>query len=422
MRRAYPLILGVLILFLLAGTAMAQLGGPRELRRVNAQPDEMISMTRSMPFNQALMIFSDLSKRKLNKIIIDPKSRTTPIGVDIENMHWLDALELILKQNNMWYQEFPDHIMLVDRSAAGLTKEELDSKEMYEAREVQISAIFFEADLTKIRNLGASWSIFRPDSALSLIMSAAEAGKGILTLQGSSTESFGSIAATFKALETRNLGEVIASPRVVVRSGSEGRIQIGSDFAVNSTDFAGNTVTQFFSAGSIIKVTPEVMSIDTTTFIHLDLDVQKSQAGQSELGTEIKKTSATTNVLLLDGEETLIGGLYSNDESVSRSGVPVLKDLPWWALGLRYIFGYETRNVTRKELMILVKADLIPTLADRQRARMARDGMTVPVLKNTREDFERNITKYQRQSDLFNRSEIRKQEEATEDSLKALKE
>ncbi|MFH0883219.1 MAG: type II and III secretion system protein [bacterium] len=419
MNRVYQFVLGTLLAMLLAGVAWAQLGGPRELRRINAQPDEMISMTRSMPFNQAMMIFSDLSKRKLNKIIIDPKSRTIPIGVNIENMHWLDALDLILRQNDLWYQEFPDHILLVDRGGAGLTKEELDSKTMYEAREVRISAIFFEADLTKLRSLGSTWSFLKPDSSVSITMSAAEAGKGVLTFEGKSLKDFGSIAATFRALESKNVGEVIASPQVTVRSGSEGRIQIGSDFSVNSTDFSGNTVTQFYSAGSIIKVTPEVLTIDTTTFIHLDLDVQKSQAGSSDLGVEIKKTSASTNVLLLDGEETLIGGLYSNEESVSRSGVPILKDLPWWVLGLRYIFGYESRSVTRKELMILVQAELLPTLEQRLRDRIARNNAPVPVLKNAREDFERDITRYQRQSDLFNRSQIQKQEEAAEDSLKA---
>ncbi len=421
MNRVRQIILGALLTLIFAGAAWAQLGGPRELRRINAQPDEMISMTRSMPFNQAVMIFSDLSSRKLNKIIIDPKARTIPIGVDIENMHWLDAFELILKQNDLWYEEFPDHIQIVDRGKAGLSKEEMNSQEMFKSREVRISAVFFEADLTKLRSLGTSWFFANPDSSVQLSMSAAENKTGIFTLDAKDLGDYGSIVATFRALESRNVGEVIASPRVTVRSGSEGRIQIGSDFSVTTTDFAGNTITTFYSAGSIIKVTPEVMSVDTTTFIHLDLDVQKSTAGSGDLGVEVKKTSAKTNVLLLDGEETLIGGLYSNEESVDRAGVPFLKDLPWWVLGLRYLFGYESRNVTRKELMILVQAELLPTLEQRVRDRVARGNAPVPVLKNTREDFERDITRYQDQSDTFNRQQIRKEQQAAEDSLRSVK-
>ena len=74
---------------------------------------------------------------------------------------------------------------------------------------------------------------------------------------------------------------------------------------------------------------------------------------------------AKTSVLLLDGEETVIGGLYVMEESKSREGVPFLKDLPWWFFGLRYAFGFEAKNVLKKELLILIKAELVPELRQR---------------------------------------------------------
>ena len=45
--------------------------------------------------------------------------------------------------------------------------------------------------------------------------------------------------------------------------------------------------------------------------------------------------------------------------------MPFLKDLPWYVLGLRYLFGYEQEEVTKKELVILMKAELVPTLQER---------------------------------------------------------
>jgi type IV pilus assembly protein PilQ len=83
------------------------------------------------------------------------------------------------------------------------------------------------------------------------------------------------------------------------------------------------------------------------------------------VSTIINKTKANTNLLLLDGEETIIGGLYNNETSTVRTGVPFLKDLPWYVLGLRYIFGYERQEVKKKELIILLKAELLPTLQER---------------------------------------------------------
>ena len=73
---------------------------------------------------------------------------------------------------------------------------------------------------------------------------------------------------------------------------------------------------------------------------------------------EIRKTKATTQVLMLDGEETAIGGLFINEETNIRKGIPFLKDLPWWVLGLRYLTGYDSKEVVKKEVIILVKIEI----------------------------------------------------------------
>lgn len=411
MKRMIPVLVASLVILLLSGSALAQLGGPRELRRINAQPDEMISMTRSMPFNQAIMIFNDLAQRKLNKILIDPRQRVIPIGIDIENMHWLDALEMILRQNGLWYEENPDHILITEEGGGDqLSSEERSSQQMFRTREVLISAMFFEADLNKVRSLGMDWSFVNPDSLISVVMDAAQDAAGVLTVSGKQENSSGTLEGAFKVFESRSLGEVIASPRVSVASETEGRIQIGTDFSVTTTDFAGNTITTFYSSGSIITVTPRVMTVDTTTFIQLAISAEKSSAGRTDLGIEIAKTSTKTSVLLLDGEETLIGGLYSTDENLERKGVPILKDLPWWVFGLRYVFGYESTSNSRRELMILIRAELIPSLEERIAKRISRDGRPLPVLKDARENFERDIQNYKDQADTFDRKEIVQQE------------
>jgi len=68
---------------------------------------------------------------------------------------------------------------------------------------------------------------------------------------------------------------------------------------------------------------------------------------------------------MLDGEETVIGGLFTNEETVTRNGIPFLKDLPWWVFGIRYITGSDETITRKKELVILLKAELLPTLRDR---------------------------------------------------------
>jgi type IV pilus assembly protein PilQ len=71
----------------------------------------------------------------------------------------------------------------------------------------------------------------------------------------------------------------------------------------------------------------------------------------------------------------VVGGLYNNETTTIRTGLPFLKDLPWWVFGLRYIFGYDRDQVTKKELVILLKAELVPTLQERITQKTKEDGI-----------------------------------------------
>jgi len=366
----FGFIFVLVIILLMVNLSNAQTQKPKEYIKATVTQDEIISMAASTPFDQAIRIISDLSKFRLNKIIVDPTKTSDMIGVDINKMHWLDALELILRNKNMWYTEYQDHILLykVDESQVVKAKQGKTDEELYETREVIITAVFFEVNLNRIRQMGMSWNFFSSEQLLSVSQSAAATKTGIFEINTTESWDFGTITSIFKSLESHQAGEIIASPNIYVMSEEKGQIQIGSDYTVTVKDIAGNTVQQFFSTGSIIEVTPTVVQYDTVTFVHLELSVQKSSAGQSEIGMEIKKSEAKTEVLLLNGEETLLGGLISNETSETREGVPFLKDLPWWFFGMRYIFGYEAKSAIKKELVILIKADVIPTLRERAQA------------------------------------------------------
>lgn len=100
-------------------------------------------------------------------------------------------------------------------------------------------------------------------------------------------------------------------------------------------------------------------------FIHLDVRVEDSNTSPSASGPIINRNQATTQVLLLDQEATAIGGLITTQETTSRSGVPGLKDLPPWVFGLRYIFGRETKNRVQRELLIVLRAEIVDPLTVR---------------------------------------------------------
>jgi type IV pilus assembly protein PilQ len=398
------IIVFLLLFEVLTGLALSQIGGrPRELRRAFVAPEEIVSMSRTMPFNQALQIFNDISKKFLGKVIIDPEARTFPIGVDIDKMHWLDALELILRANKLWYEEYADYIKIVPLAevtgppAPTAPTEEEKAKVQFETREVMISAVFFEADAAKLKQYGFSWDFFRGKGAnVGVTMSAGEGKTGLLTIDVRPDLDFGSLVAIFKALESQQIGEVVANPRITVKSGEQGQIQVGSDVSTTVRDFAGNAITQFISTGSIIRVKPEVIKYDTVYFISLELNIERSNVAGVAPQITINKSSAQTKILLLDGEETIIGGLYVNEERTTREGVPILKDLPWWFFGLRYLFGFDTKTISKKELIILLKAEILPTLAERLKEKVERVSER-PTLKEGREEFLKALENYKKQ-------------------------
>jgi type IV pilus assembly protein PilQ len=83
------------------------------------------------------------------------------------------------------------------------------------------------------------------------------------------------------------------------------------------------------------------------------------------VSTVINKQQANTHALLLDGESTVIAGLYRTEESEVRRGIPILKDLPGWFFGLKYLFGYNSVDRQESELIVLLQAELEDPLDER---------------------------------------------------------
>ena len=366
-QRILPILLGCLLLSSVESLSQTQADKER-LAKGYIPPEQIVSMSFATPIDRAISILNELSKKSLGKVIFDPEKRTTPIGVDIESMHWKDAFERILRYSNLWYEETADYfrIIALERGVEARVVEK-EEKPTLATREVQISAVFYSIDAGRVRESGINWSFFRGNNVnVRIEQNTAKPVTDLFQVEANPRFDVDiDVHALLKFFEQKSLAELISRPQITVRSGQEGMIQVGTDFPINTRDFAGNVLTRIEHAGTIIRVTPEVIAEKGTNFIHLNIHVERSSVAPSPLGFEIAKTNATTSALLLDGEETVVGGLYTNEEKEIREGIPVLKDLPWWFLGLRYLFGHNKVEVARKDLIILIKASLLPPLTER---------------------------------------------------------
>jgi type IV pilus assembly protein PilQ len=265
------------------------------------------------------------------------------------------------------------------------------------AREVTISCVFLEINTVKLRESGFNFNIFRgKDLNLGVTFTGADNVSNNIfgvTASPSSKNLTVNIDAALKIFEDEQIGEVIARPQTTVRSGNKGRLQVGVDFSIKEKDFSGNIIDRFYSTGTILEVTPKIYTYGTTTIIDLPYKATRSTVSPGSVSTLINKSEGEGRAILLDGEETFVGGLYTNEEDIERTGIPILKDLPWWFFGLRYIFGYDKLQVTRKDLIILLKAEMVPTIEDRMKDLMKERNILQNKLKADREDSEKRLKK-----------------------------
>ncbi len=389
----------VIILFclLFATAAQAQVRDEMLLRRAEQgkegiNPDEIVNFKNDVDVGQALSSLSELSKKFTNKpIVFDPQYfADKKIGVDIVQMPWRTAMETILRANGLWYQEGEQYFQLVTPQgtvAAPQTVQQpgqpgaqpgtigamvpIDSAEVLaKTREITISTIFLEINSGRLRESGINFSFFRSSTTDLSYRVDFKAADNVtndifgITANTATGQLDVDVESALKIFESNNLGEIIARPQVTVRSGYPGRVQVGEDFSVKTRTISGDVTETFYSTGSILEVIPKVYTYKGVDFIDVVLSVERSSLIDIA-SSRIARNKATTRMLLLNGEEGYVGGLMLQDHSTVRSGIPLLKDLPWWVFGLRYIFGYDRDEVVSKELIVLLRAEIMPTPEER---------------------------------------------------------
>ena len=402
-----------LILILLAGAGLAYTQlleeeyidyDDTETEVIQYSPLEIISISRTTNLVAALRALEVISMQFENKKIVNLSSSNKPIGFPINQMYWKDALQMLAKIMGFELEERPgayivsDFIALKGKDATGLFPGTEAAEEIItpKTKQVRISSIFFKTDKTLSRDIGIDWSTLLRGTVNANVnfKGANKVSEDIFSASISHNFQSGDVliqlSTLLRILEQYQKGSVVARPTVTVISGKKGFIQVGQDFSVKTLDDAGNTTEQFFTTGIILDVTPRVINVEEEEAIHLDVKVEKSSVVPGNVSTVINKSQSTTNVLLFNGEETVIGGLYDTDKQSTRAGVPFLKDLPWWIFGLRYIFGYNSWSTNTNEMIIILKAEIVDNLEDRKQGE-----------KTIRQNLDNEKTEFDKAKELF---------------------
>jgi general secretion pathway protein D len=232
-------------------------------------------------------------------------------------------------------------------------------------RQAIIDARIFEVDLTDDLTFGVSGAL-QAATGGNLTTGSIDPSSGALS---ASTFAFvgnaRQILLALNALRSKTKVRTLEAPSVLALDGTMASIIVGSEYPYPSGSFtsaAGGSTTSvdYRDTGISLLVMPRISASGSVT---LDITQEVSAPGATitvgvgESAPSFTKTSVTTTLSVKDGETVAIAGLINTSNSISRTGVPLLSQIPL----LGSLFGQTIRNVSRTELIILITPHVIKT-------------------------------------------------------------
>jgi type IV pilus assembly protein PilQ len=157
------------------------------------------------------------------------------------------------------------------------------------------------------------------------------------------------------ALEKKGDARILASPKVTTLDNKEARIESGRSIPFQTSSANEGTKIEFVDAELSLKVTPHITSDDN---IYMVIDATKNAANlavQVNGFPEITTKEAHTEVLVKNGDTTVLGGIYESEVRRNKEAVPVMSKIPF--------LGALFRNLDNaddvKELLIFVTPTIL---------------------------------------------------------------
>ena len=165
-----------------------------------------------------------------------------------------------------------------------------------------------------------------------------------------------SLNLRLEALETQGKGRVLSSPKVTTADNKEARIKSGRQIPYQVTSAEGNSI-QFVDAELSLAVVPHITSDDR---VYMVIDATKNSADFTQMvGTTptITTKETHTEVLVGNGDTTVLGGIYESTKTENKKEVPFLSKIP--LLGL--LFKSYADADTIAELLVFITPTIIET-------------------------------------------------------------
>jgi len=234
-------------------------------------------------------------------------------------------------------------------------------------KQVMIEARIVEASSNFARDIGVKWNFGYQDGSASIanINNISTSMGGVVsnvlptgTTGGIATGvSFGKLLSNIQldmrlsAASTVGQVKIISTPKVLTVNNKAAKISQGQMIPYQNTSSTEGAKTEFIEAALSLEVTPHITADGSVNM--------KIRASNNSVGTgsppPINKKEATTELVVKNGETTVIGGIYVDSETEGDTGVPYLSDIPL----LGWLFKSNSKNKTKNELLIFITPKIV---------------------------------------------------------------
>jgi type II secretory pathway component GspD/PulD (secretin) len=221
--------------------------------------------------------------------------------------------------------------------------------------QVSIGVTIHDISDAAVKDLGLTWNF----TDLTLTETPAANGIGV----GRVTRSPMTFDAAIKALETRDIAHLMASPNVSLLDGEKAFILIGD--RINYPVLTGYTSTNspIFSVntervGIYLQV---AASISSDGYITLTLYPQVSSiTGYLNVNgasyPQVSSREAQTTLRVKSGDAIVLGGLLQDQDILNVDKVPILSSIPFFG----ELFKHRTKTKNKSQVIITIRPLIVP--------------------------------------------------------------
>jgi general secretion pathway protein D len=170
-------------------------------------------------------------------------------------------------------------------------------------------------------------------------------------------------SAILDALHSVTSVKVLSNPSLVVINNQVATLQVGDAVPVSTGSAnvltTSNTIVNtidYRNTGIILQVSPR---INVNGDVRLDIEQEISSVvpttPANSLTPTVSERKVKSSVSVATGQTVLLAGLVSEQQNGTRSGIPVLDQIP----GLGDAFGHQDNSTARTELIIFIRPQII---------------------------------------------------------------